>query len=286
MTRGPATPAPLAITGSTGRIGGGVTRRLAARGVPLRLLVRDPGRAPQTPGAQTYQAPYGDPAAVTAALQGTRVAFFVSGAGAADRVAQHRSFVDAAVDAGVEHLVYLSFAGATPDATFLLARDHAATEAYVERSGLRHTFVRDNIYADFLPMLVGEDGVIRGPGGDGRFAAVAQRDVADAVTAILLDPHRHEGRTYTLTGPDAWSLAEAAQILSEETGREVVYREETVEEARASRAGYGAPDWQVEAWISTYTAIAAGELAEVTQDVPLLTGHPATGLREVVRAAG
>jgi hypothetical protein len=59
-----------------------------------------------------------------------------------------------------------------------------------------------------------------------------------------------------------------------------------MEEARASRAGYGAPDWQVEAWISTYTAIAAGELAEVTQDVPLLTGHPASGLREVLRAAG
>ncbi len=73
-------------------------------------------------------------------------------------------------------------------------------------------------------------------------------------------------------------------VISQVTGRPVSYHPETVEEAYASRAPYGAPDWQVDAWVSTYTAIAAGEVATVTSDVPDLTGHPATSLEQLLRA--
>ena len=102
-------------------------------------------------------------------------------------------------------------------------------------------------------------------------------------TAVLLAPERHSGRTYDLTGPQALTLAEVAATIAAVTGRPVSYRPETVEEAYASRASYGAPDWQVDAWVSTYTAIAAGELAAVSTAVPDLTGHPATSLEELLR---
>jgi uncharacterized protein YbjT (DUF2867 family) len=131
--------------------------------------------------------------------------------------------------------------------------------------------------------MVGDDGVIRGPGGDGRAALVAQDDIADAAVAVLLDPGPHAGRTYDLTGPEAISFAEAAALITELTGRRVGYLDETIEEAYASRAVYQAPDWQVDAWVSTYTAVAAGELAAVSPDVPALTGHPATPLAELLR---
>ncbi|MGO4426446.1 SDR family NAD(P)-dependent oxidoreductase, partial [Streptomyces sp. MCAF7] len=81
-------------------------------------------------------------------------------------------------------------------------------------------------------------------------------------------------------------LDEAAAILSEQLGRTVTYQQETVEEAYASRASYGAPPWQLDAWVSTYTAIASGELNGVSNAVPRLTGHPATPLADVVRTAG
>jgi len=68
------------------------------------------------------------------------------------------------------------------------------------------------------------------------------------------------------------------------SGRRIVYRDETLEEARASRAGYGVPDWQVEAWISTYAAIAAGELDVVSDTVERLTGHAPATLADYVRA--
>ena len=279
-------PVAIAVTGSTGRLGGRIARRLAAAGVPQRLLVRDPARAPQLPGAVAVPASYGDAAAVEAGLAGVGTVLMVSASEAPDRVAQHRTFVDAAVAAGVRHLVYVSFAGAAADATFTLARDHGATERHIADRGVPATFLRDSLYADFVPALVGADGVIRGPAGNGRVAVVAQDDIADAAAVVLQDPGTHAGRTYELTGPAPLTLTEVAATLTAVTGRRVTYVPETVEQAYASRAGTGAPDWQLDAWVSTYTAIADGSLAGVTADVPALTGHPATPLEQVLRAVG
>jgi uncharacterized protein YbjT (DUF2867 family) len=227
-------------------------------------------------------AEYSDTAAVEQALAGADVVLMVSGAEAPDRLDHHRSFVDAAAAAGVGHVVYTSFFAAAPDATFTLARDHWITEQYIREADVPFTFLRDNIYADFLPFMVGDDGVLRGPGSDGRVSMVAQDDIADVAVAVLGDPGQHVGATYDLTGPQALTFAEAVKIVASVTGQSLSYYPETVEEAYASRAKYGAPKWQVDAWVSTYTAVAAGELAPVSDDVPRLTGHPATSLRELL----
>lgn len=279
----PGSDTLVGVTGVTGRLGGRVARRLATAGAAQRLLARDPGRAPRLPGTSAVRAEFGDKDAVRAALDGVPTVLMVSASETPDRLDRHTAFVDAAVDAGVEHLVYTSFHGAAPDCTFTLGRDHYATERHIRSSGLRFTFLRDNLYADFMPALVGEDGVIRGPADNGRVAAVAQDDIADAATAVLLDPGAHAGATYSLTGPQALTLDEVAAILTAESGKPVAYQPETIEEAYASRAGYGAPRWQLDAWVSTYTAIANGEVADVTDDIPTLTGHPATSLTDLLR---
>jgi NAD(P)H dehydrogenase (quinone) len=276
----------VGVTGATGRLGGRIARRLADAGVNQRLLVRDPARAPQLVGASVAQAAFDDREAVVASLAGVPTVLMVSASETPDRVAQHTTFVDAATEAGVEHLVYISFYGAAPDSTFTLGRDHHATEEHIRASGMSFTFLRDNFYADFMPALVGDDGVIRGPAGHGLVAAVAQDDIADAATAVLLDPAPHAGATYSLTGPEALTLDEVAAVLAVELGRSVRYHDETVEEAYASRDSYGAPDWQLDAWVSTYTAIAAGEVGVVTDDVRRLSGHPPVSLAELVRRGG
>ncbi|GAA4736316.1 SDR family oxidoreductase [Modestobacter marinus] len=277
---------PIAVTGSTGRLGGRVARLLADAGVRQRLLVRDPARAPQLPGTTVAVAPYADRRAVREALTGVGTVLMVSGSESADRVEQHRSFLDAAADAGVGHLVYVSFLGAAPDATFLLARDHWATEEHARTLGLPATFLRDGLYADDMPGLVGEDGVIRGPAGDGRASVVALDDIAAVAATVLRDPAPHAGAAYDLTGPAALTLPEVAETITAVTGRPVRYQAETVEEAYASRVQFDAPDWLVAAWVSTYTAIAAGEMAPVSSDVPDLLGRPATPLAEVLRRGG
>ena len=101
-------------------------------------------------------------------------------------------------------------------------------------------------------------------------------------TAVLLDPSSHERRTYDLTGPEAITVAEAAATMTRVFGREYTFHDETLEEAYASRASYGAPDWLVDAWVSTYTAIASGELSGVTDDVERLTGRTPLSLADVL----
>jgi NAD(P)H dehydrogenase (quinone) len=274
---------PIAVTGSTGLLGGRIARRLEKVGVAQRLLVRDIARAPKVAESEAVTAEYGDTDAITAALDGIHTVLMVSASETPDRVDKHKSFVDGAVRAGVDQLVYISFFGASPTATFTLARDHWATESYLKQSGLGYTILRDNLYADFFGAMVGEDGVIRGPADNGRVAAVAQDDIADVAAAVLCQPAAHQGSTYNLTGPEALTLAEVADIITEVTGRTVTFHDETLQEAYASRAVYGAPDWQVDAWVSTYTAIAAGELAGVTDDVERISGHPATSLASLLK---
>ncbi|QMW66292.1 SDR family oxidoreductase [Mumia sp. ZJ1417] len=269
-----------AITGASGHVGGMTARHLADAGLPIRLVVRDPSRAPSLLGADVAVASYDDGDACLTAFEGVDTLFLVSATESADRVQQHQTAIDAAVAAGVRQVVYLSFAGAGADATFLLARDHGATEEYLKATPLEWTFLRDNLYTEALRAFA-TDGAIRGPGGQGRVASVSQVDVAAAAAHVLADPTGHVGRAYTLTGPEALTLGEVAALLSEATGVPVTYVDETIEEAFASRAHYGAPRWMVEAWISTYTAIRDGELAHVTSDLPDLLGRPALSVAEV-----
>ena len=192
----------LAVTGSTGGLGGRIARRLAASDVEQRLLVRDPSRAPVLDGAVPVAfRDYEDHDSVVAALQGVTTLFMVSAAENEHRLAQHHAFVDAAAEAGVRHLVYTSFSSAAEDSTFTLGRDHYSTEERVRASGMDWTFLRDNFYIDVFPYFVGEDGVIRGPAGDGAVAAVARDDIAASAAEILSRPGAHVGSTYVMTGP-------------------------------------------------------------------------------------
>jgi uncharacterized protein YbjT (DUF2867 family) len=270
----------LAVTGATGHIGGRVARALH----PDRLVVRDAARAPGIPGARPVVAAYGDRDAAVAALTGVDLLLMVSGAESPTRRQQHRSFIEAAAEAGVRHIVYTSFDGAAPDAVFTLGRDHWDAEQAIRGSGMAFTILRDNFYSDFFPMFAGEDGVIRGPAGDGRAAAVARADVADVAVAVLRDPEAHEGATHVLTGPEAFSMAEAAERMTAALGRPFRYEEQTIEEAYESRRVWTTEQWQLDAWVSTYTAIRDGAVERVTDDVPRLLGRPARTLEAALQA--
>lgn len=273
----------VAVTGATGVVGRRVAVLLAERGIRQRLVVRDPSRAPRLDGAEVRRiAGYGAGDDVRSALDGVDTLFLVPAAESVDRLRDHLTAVDAAVEAGVRRVVYLSFVDARADSTFTLGRDHWATEERIRAAGVAWTFARMNLYLDFLPFMSSPAGVIEGPAGDGRAAVVARADVAAAVAA-LLTADGEDGRTHDLTGPEALTLGEAAELMARVSGKPVAFHDQTVEQAYASRASYGAPDWQVTAWVTTYTAIAAGDVAAVSDAVPRLTGRPATSLEDYLR---
>ena len=219
----------LAITGASGNIGGMVARHLNTRRLPLILPLRNPAKAPDLPNCEARRFAYGDLELAKQALNRVDVLFMVSAAESPTREQEHLTLVQAALEAGVKHIVYLSFAQA--------ARDVAQAAA--------------NVIAD-----------------------------------IACGNHRHDNQTYTLTGSQALNFAEIAAVLTEITGKPHRYHNETLEEAFASRkAAYpDTPDWQIEAWVSTYTAIAKGELAAVSDDLPKLLEREPHRFVEVVES--
>jgi NAD(P)H dehydrogenase (quinone) len=273
----------IAVTGATGALGGQVASLLAERDVPMRLVVRDPSRAPGFPGVEVRgDASYVDGEAMRRGFEGADTVFLVSAGEDEHRIDLHRNAVDAAAAAGVRRIVYTSWVCATPDTAFTFGRDHFNTEEHIRQSGLEWTFLRDSIYTDYVPFFAGADGVIRGPAGDGRVATVVRNDIAECAAAVLAEDG-HAGQAYEMTGPEAFTLAEAAELVGQFAGRDVTFVDETIEEARASRAPSGAPAWEIEGWVTTYVSIARGELDRVSGDVERLTGRKPQSLEQFLR---
>ena len=304
----------FAVTGAAGELGRRVAVRLSRLEQDQRMIVRNAAQAPQLPGAEIAQASsYGDRAAMRRALTGIEKALLVSARDrfgvahisaknhvpvpAYDRLQQHMAAVDAAADAGVRHIIYLSMINAAPDATFILSRDHFSTEEYIRMSGLPFTFLRISLYTDNVPLCVSADDVIRAPAGEGRAAWVARDDIADVAVAVLTGTG-HTGKTYNITGPEALTMAETAEILSFAVGRKITYRPQDPEEARITRStsrletfeaerraltGHGLDEYEVEVFITHFLQIATGELARVSPVVPDLTGHTAQSLAQYLQ---
>lgn len=304
----------LAVTGATGQVGGRVAARLAALGLPQRLIVRDPSRAPSLPGAEVFQvSSYGDPAAMGRALSGVETLFLVSAQEVMgvikksqdrdapipyyDRLHQHICAVSAAGAVGVRHVVYLSFLNPEADSTFVCARDHFQSEQFIRSTGIAFTFLRQGLYMDNVPQHVMSDDVIRAPAGRGRLAWIARDDIADTAVAVMTGGG-HEGQIYDLTGPEALTMEETAEHLSAVLGRKITYQQQTPHDARVNRnmsrmadheaarralTGSGITELELEGWISHYLQIATGEIDLVSDSVRLLTGHPAQSLSEYLQ---
>lgn len=276
----------IVITGATGHVGRLTAQELARRDLPMRLLVRDPARAPELPGAEVVVADYGDPAALAGALhEGDRVFMVSVHEGPERRIPLHRSFVEAATRQRVAHVVYLSFVNAGPSATFLHARSHGATEEMLERSGVPYTSIRNGMYADDIPSWFDAEGVAREPVGDGRISFSYRPELARAIAATLTEPG-HDGKVYDITGEPV-SLTKLARTASEVTGDTYRYEPLPREDWEAKWRARGWEEWHLEAGLTSFDAQRAGEFDVVSDDFRELTGRdPLTVAEIIARRAG
>lgn len=259
--------ARLVLTGTTGHVGRGAARPLVAAGHEVHQIVRDPSRAlPDV--ATSVVAGLDDREGLLAALRPGDSVFMVSAWTEHDeRMRLHRAFVDAAADAEIGRLVYLSFVNAAPDAAFSHARSHAETEDHIRASGLPWTFLRTSYYQFCLAAFF-VDGTVRGPAG--RAGWVAREDCAAAVAGAM-SGDGHEGRTYDVTGPEAPTLEESAARVGELLGTSFAYVREDVPQP-------GGPEWKEGIRMRGSQAILQGELATVGDGVRRLTGREATAV--------
>jgi NAD(P)H dehydrogenase (quinone) len=259
----------IVMTGTTGNVGGGAARALAADGHAMRQVVRDPSRAPKLPGSEIVTVGgLDDREGLRGALGPGDRLFMVSAWTEHDeRMRLHRAVVDTAVEAQVGHLVYLSFVNASPDALFDHAVGHGETEDHIRASGLPFTFLRTSYYQGVMEAFF-IDGVVHAPAG--RVGWVDRDDCAEALAAVLAG-EGHEGETYDLTGPEAPTMAELAARAERLLGHPIGYVE-------TDEVGEGGPEWGPGVRRRGFAAIAAGELATVGDGVERLTGRAARSI--------
>jgi NAD(P)H dehydrogenase (quinone) len=249
----------IGVTAATGGVGSRVLRHLLARPEPepVVALARRPDAVPRAPGLTARHADYDDPSSLRAALAGLGSLVFVSSDGQVDPMRRHHQHVvAAAIEAGVEHIVYTSVIDIAPDSRFYYSAAHRETEALLAGSGIAHCLARTSIFADFFvdTWIAPAREELALPAGDGRMSLVTRDDVAHALAVAAAT--RRTG-IVDLTGPEALTAGEIARIAGlhyvplEEPG----YRERLVAE--------GAPGWLVEAYSSMFASVREGRFEHV-----------------------
>lgn len=238
-------------------------------------------------GVDVRYADFDQPASTTHAFEGADRLLLVS-TGAEHcgprRVAQHRHAISAAGEAGVERLVYTSLLNADTSPLGPIASDHAATEAMLRESGLRHVVLRNAFYMDMLLMSL-QRAIATGEwisaAGQGRVAYVTRGNCAMAAAAALRsdvgqDMTHH--RRVDITGPDALSGEDVVAIANAVLGTRIRFVPVTKEEvaSRLSASGMPPPMAALLAYIDT--CVAQGAMAPASDDYLQLTGERATSV--------
>ena len=211
----------ILVTGATGLFGGEIARQLVAKGVPTRILVRDPSKAPAlNETVEVASGDFSDPKSLVDALTGIERMFLASYE--QPEIVEHQANVlKVAKHCGVQHVVRLSSDGTEEDQHLPIFHRHGVCERQLEDSGLGFTHLKPQwIMQNFETFVV--DDCIRLPAGEGRIGLVDARDVA-AVGVEALITSDHDGKAYILS-TESLSHSEVATQLSEGAGRSIKYQ--------------------------------------------------------------
>ena len=200
-----------------------------------------------------------------------------------NRLEQHKNVVEAASKAGVKYIAYTSVSmkdEANAVNSFMLS--HFETEAYIKQSGLKYSILRNTLYTDGLPLFTGEHAVENGiylPAGNGRVAYALRDEMAEAAANLLI-AEAVENKTYEITGSEAYSFGEIAEILGELSGKNVVYTDAEPKEYEAKMKELGVPDFVI-ALVSAFAAdIKAGRHENTSKDLEQLLGRKPASFKE------
>ena len=276
----------ILVTGATGKTGGAVASELAAHNIPFRVLVRnaDKAAALKDLGAEMAVGDMADKAAVSDALKGVDKAVLIMSNGE-DQLTIEKQFTDCAVAAGVKHLVKLSSMESNAGTTKPIPAMHVASEDHIRASGMNWTMIRPTFFTqNFLNAsrtIKASDEIVLALGG----AVVAPTDIRDVaqVIRLVLTDDAHLNKSYDLTGPEALSLAEAAEKFSRVLGREIRYVPQPVEDFRKVLTQVGLPEWRVNAVCDEFKLLSDKASMHTTDTIQQLLGRPPTSVEQFVK---
>lgn len=274
--------AKVLVTGATGNTGSLIVKQLLERGVAVRVLARDEGRAEalRQQGAEVVLGDLDVPSTLSAAVDGVDKVYLVTWNGPTAEQ-QRKNVVAAARRTGTAHIVVGGALG--PKSRITDQIDSA--NRFLEESGLPWTILQPTFFMQNL--LAAREPIAQGglywDLGEGRVPAIDVRDIADVAVAVLLGSG-HEGRTYDLTGPEAVAFSDMAAVLSRELGHEVRYTAVPTEAAKQFLMSLGFPEWIADGFGELMAGFAANwAAAKTTKNVEMLAGHPARSFEQFVR---
>ncbi|MQA39101.1 NmrA family NAD(P)-binding protein [Rugamonas aquatica] len=280
----------IIVTGATGQLGRLVIARLLQT-VPAAQIVaavRDVARAADlaAQGVQVRRADYADPASLDAAFQGASKVLLISSNELGQRGAQHRNVIDAAVRARAGLLAYTSVLHADTS-PLALAAEHRDTEAAVRASGLPYTLLRNGWYVENYTGNLGgalAHGALAGGAGEGRIAAAARADYADAAAAVLSSAGPVE-QVYELAGDRAFTLGELAAEVSRQSGKVLPFHNLPQQAYRDMLVQLGLPVPLAGLIADSDAHAAKGALDDGSCTLGKLIGRPTISLADAVKAA-
>lgn len=280
----------ILVTGATGTVGSATVKALSSLGASVRAGVHSLIKGEnlkRLPGVELVEIDFFKPENLRVACTGIKTVFLITPF-AADQVEMARAFIDAAKETGVQHVVRLSASGAEAEPGIQLGQWHRMAEEYLKSSGLKFTLLRpgsfmQNLVNHHAPSIQAENTFYQ-PLGNGRVSYIDARDIGEVAAEILQNPTNHEGRAYTLTGPQALSGYELAETLSTTTGKPIQYLDVPEEAARAGMQKGGMPDWMTESLLELNAISRAGYASGITNDVQSILGRSPRSFQEFAEA--
>lgn len=284
----------ILITGATGHFGKATIDFLIKKGIPadnLAALVRDEAKAGElkSKGVQLKVGDYDDAQSLLEAFRGVDKLLLVSGTDILKRTKQQEQVVHAARQAGVRHIAYTSFDRKNETETSpiaLVAKAHIDTERQIKSSGMAYTIFRNNIYADMIPLFLGEQVPITEvffPAGEGTIAFATRSDMAEAAAQVLAS-EGHENKEYVLANTESVSFAEIAQILSGIFGKDIPYVNPSQEAFTDALTQAGVPAEIIGMSAGFAAAMKQGEFSATSTDLEKLLGRKPTSVKEYLTA--
>ena len=274
----------ILVTGATGLNGTALVRKLSAKGVPLRALVRNAAKAAEIaalPNVEIAIADMAKPETLPAALAGVDRAMLNSSADPA-MVEVQSNFIAAAAKAGVRHVVKLSGIMPDLDSPFRFARMHGEIEKRLEASGMAFTHLRAGefmpSYFRQVPMILAK-GALFLPMENQRIASIDIGDLAEIAALVLTNPG-HEGKIYPLTGPEALTMTEVAERLSAATGKTIKYINVPPEDVKKAQLAAGVPPYIADALAELFAERRKGKESQVWPIAQTLLGRRPTSFAE------
>lgn len=281
------------VTGATGGIGAHLVDTLEARGAPFAVMCR---RAEQRDsfrarGIEAVAGDFSDSASIRNAVQGFEQLFLLAPE-SLDQYDQDTVAIDAAVAAGVRHVIKVSTLDANPTSAIPWARDHARADAYLAATGLRWTRLAPGAFTKNLLELAPaiQRGLLPGTSGHGATSWVDVHDIAEAAARILAEPDLQgdqTGRSYILTGTHPLSFFEIATILGDELGRTVRYVHLPGPAMYAILRLSGLPHWQARGLVRQFVDVVrrGADRGRVhTFELEELLGREPRGIADLVHA--